>query len=80
MHCSIPKRPALRVEVEYLPRRLRVVVRDNGRGIDPQAAQTRSDAHWGWQECAIERRVLERTSRSGADDSSGGQNMSLLRQ
>jgi signal transduction histidine kinase len=37
----------IEVEVEYLPRRLRVVVRDNGRGIDPQVAQTGSDAHWG---------------------------------
>ena len=47
MHCSIPKRPALRVEVEYLPRRLRVVVRDNGRGIDPEATRASRDAHWG---------------------------------
>jgi signal transduction histidine kinase len=37
----------IEAEVEYLPRRLRVVVRDNGRGIDPQAARTQSDAHWG---------------------------------
>jgi signal transduction histidine kinase len=37
----------IEVEVEYLPRRLRVVVRDNGRGIDPRIARTQSDAHWG---------------------------------
>jgi signal transduction histidine kinase len=37
----------IEAEVEYLPRRLRVVVRDNGRGIDPQVARTRSDAHRG---------------------------------
>jgi signal transduction histidine kinase len=37
----------IEVEVEYLPRRLRVVVRDNGRGIDPQEARRLSDAHWG---------------------------------
>jgi signal transduction histidine kinase len=37
----------LEVEVEYLPRRLRLVVRDNGRGFAPQVAQTPSDAHWG---------------------------------
>ena len=37
----------IEVEVEYLPRRLRVVVRDNGRGVDPQVARTQSDAHWG---------------------------------
>ena len=34
-------------EVEYLPRRVRVVVRDNGRGIDPQAVQAGRKAHWG---------------------------------
>jgi signal transduction histidine kinase len=37
----------IEVEVEYLPRRLRVVVRDDGRGVDPQAARTQSDEHWG---------------------------------
>jgi signal transduction histidine kinase len=37
----------IEAEVEYSPRRLRVVVRDNGRGIDPQVARTQSDAHWG---------------------------------
>jgi signal transduction histidine kinase len=37
----------IEVEVEYLPRRLRVVVRDNGRGIDPQVGSTQSDGHWG---------------------------------
>jgi signal transduction histidine kinase len=37
----------IEAEVEYLPHRLRVVVRDNGRGIDPQVARTRTDAHWG---------------------------------
>jgi signal transduction histidine kinase len=36
----------IEAEVEYLPRRLRVVVRDNGRGIDPRKARTRSDVHW----------------------------------
>jgi signal transduction histidine kinase len=37
----------IETEVEYSPRRLRVIVRDNGRGIDPQVARARSDAHWG---------------------------------
>jgi signal transduction histidine kinase len=37
----------IEAEVEYLPRRLRVVVRDNGRGIDPQVTRTGSDAHRG---------------------------------
>jgi len=34
-------------EVEYLPRRVRVVVRDNGRGIDPQTVHAGRKAHWG---------------------------------
>jgi signal transduction histidine kinase len=37
----------IEAEVEYLPRRLRVVVRDNGRGIAPHVTETRSDAHRG---------------------------------
>ena len=37
----------IEAEVEYLPHRLRVIVRDNGHGIDPQVTQTRDDAHWG---------------------------------
>jgi signal transduction histidine kinase len=36
----------IEAEVEYLPRRLRVVVRDNGRGINAQRAW-QGDAHWG---------------------------------
>jgi signal transduction histidine kinase len=37
----------IEAEVEYLPRRLRVVVRDNGCGIDPQVVRAGRDAHWG---------------------------------
>jgi signal transduction histidine kinase len=37
----------IEAEVEYCPRRLRVIVRDNGRGIDPQVARARRDSHWG---------------------------------
>jgi signal transduction histidine kinase len=37
----------IEAEVEYSPRRLRVIVRDNGRGIDPQLARARRDSHWG---------------------------------
>jgi signal transduction histidine kinase len=37
----------IEADVEYLPHRLRVVVRDNGRGIDPQRVRTQTDAHWG---------------------------------
>jgi signal transduction histidine kinase len=41
------KATSIEAEVEYLPRRLRVVVRDNGCGIDPQVVQFGRDAHWG---------------------------------
>jgi signal transduction histidine kinase len=34
-------------EVEYLRRKLRVVVRDNGSGIDPQLLQSGSTSHFG---------------------------------
>ncbi len=37
----------IEAEVEYSTRRLRVIVRDNGRGIDPQLARSRKDSHWG---------------------------------
>jgi signal transduction histidine kinase len=33
--------------VEYSPRRLRVVLRDNGCGIDPQVVWSGRDLHWG---------------------------------
>ena len=34
-------------EVEYLPATLRVVISDDGRGIDPQAVRLRQNSHWG---------------------------------
>jgi signal transduction histidine kinase len=37
----------IEAEIEYLPRRLRVVVRDNGRGIDPRVARRQNDVHCG---------------------------------
>ncbi len=37
----------IEVEVEYAPRRLRVVVRDDGRGIDTRLLQSERDKHWG---------------------------------
>ena len=37
----------IEAEVEYSPRRLRVIVRDDGRGIDPQVVRARRDLHWG---------------------------------
>jgi len=41
------KATSIEAEVEYLPRRLRVVVRDNGCGIDPRFVRLGRDAHWG---------------------------------
>lgn len=38
---------SVEVEVEYLRRKLRVVVRDNGTGIDPHLLRSRSTSHWG---------------------------------
>ena len=37
----------IEAEVEYLPAKLRVVIRDDGCGIDPQAARSRENSHWG---------------------------------
>jgi len=37
----------IEVEVQYLRDLLRVFVRDNGRGINPEAVQKESDSHWG---------------------------------
>ena len=34
-------------EIEYLRRKLRVVIRDNGTGIDPQVLQSGRKSHWG---------------------------------
>src|SRR5262249_11841523 len=38
---------SVEVEIEHLQRKLRVVVRDNGKGIDPQALQSGQNSHWG---------------------------------
>jgi signal transduction histidine kinase len=40
---------AIEVEVEYSPRQLRMVVRDDGCGIDPQTLRSGRDLHWGLQ-------------------------------
>lgn len=37
----------IETEIEYLRRKLRVVVRDNGAGIDPQVLRSGRHAHWG---------------------------------
>ena len=38
---------AVEIEIDYGPRELRVFVRDDGRGIDPQVARTGTAGHWG---------------------------------
>ena len=38
---------AIEAEIEYSYRRLRVIVRDNGCGIDPKLVQSGRDLHWG---------------------------------
>ncbi|WP_353065635.1 ATP-binding protein [Tunturibacter psychrotolerans] len=37
----------IEAEVEYSSRRLRLIVRDNGRGIDPHIARSGKGSHWG---------------------------------
>ncbi len=37
----------IEAEIEYLPQRLRVIVRDNGSGIDPEVLRSGSKSHWG---------------------------------
>jgi ligand-binding sensor domain-containing protein/signal transduction histidine kinase len=48
------------VELEYADRQLRVLVRDNGCGIDPQVLRLGRDGHWGLSG------MRERASRMGA--------------
>jgi signal transduction histidine kinase len=38
---------SIEAEVEYRPRWLRILVRDNGRGIDPKTVRSGRHAHWG---------------------------------
>lgn len=35
------------VEIEYLPSKVRVVIRDNGLGIDPEMLESGRNSHWG---------------------------------
>jgi len=39
----------IEAEIEYLPGRLRLAVRDNGSGIDPEIIRTGRESHWGLQ-------------------------------
>lgn len=38
---------AIEVEIEYAARALRLLVRDDGRGIDPQVLEAGREGHWG---------------------------------
>jgi signal transduction histidine kinase len=38
---------AVEIEIEYATSELRLFVRDDGRGIDPQIARTGATGHWG---------------------------------
>jgi len=49
----------IEVELEYAPSYLRLLVRDNGRGIDPDVLQSGRDGHWGLSG------MKERTERIG---------------
>jgi len=49
----------IEVEIEYASRHLRVLIRDNGRGIDPQVLRAGRDGHWGLSG------MKERTERIG---------------
>jgi signal transduction histidine kinase len=50
----------IEVELEYSPNQLRVLVRDNGRGIDAQVLQSGRNGHWGLSG------MRERANRIGA--------------
>ncbi len=51
---------AIEVEIEYAARALRLLVRDDGRGIDPQVLEAGRDGHWGLSG------MRERAERMGA--------------
>jgi ligand-binding sensor domain-containing protein/signal transduction histidine kinase len=51
----------IEVEVEYASRQLRVLVRDDGRGIDPQVLYSGCEGHWGLVG------IRERSKRIGAN-------------
>jgi ligand-binding sensor domain-containing protein/signal transduction histidine kinase len=48
------------LELKYSPNQLRIVVRDDGRGIDPQILKSGRDGHWGLSG------MRERADRIGA--------------
>ncbi len=48
------------LHLEYAPKQLRILVQDDGRGIDPQVLQSGRDGHWGLSG------MLERAEKIGA--------------
>jgi ligand-binding sensor domain-containing protein len=50
----------IEIELKYSPARLRMLVRDNGRGFDPQILRSGRDGHWGLSG------MRERADRIGA--------------
>ena len=50
----------IEVELEYAPRRFRLIVRDDGCGIDPQVLHAGREGHWGLPD------MRERAERVGA--------------
>ena len=50
----------IEVEIEFSPAMLRILVRDNGRGIDPHLGLEAREGHWGMQG------MRERAERIGA--------------
>jgi signal transduction histidine kinase len=58
--CRHSRARDIETEVEYRSTELRIVVRDNGCGIDPQRLRWERNGHWGLQ------RMRERAARIGA--------------
>jgi signal transduction histidine kinase len=58
--CRHSRATEIEMEVEYRPTELRIVVRDNGCGINPQQLRWGRDGHWGLQG------MRERAERIGA--------------
>ncbi|QNI30386.1 hypothetical protein H7849_14545 [Alloacidobacterium dinghuense] len=56
----------IEVEIDYAPRRFRMVVRDDGCGIDPQVLRAGREGHWGSRVCANGRKESAPDSDFGA--------------
>ena len=57
---------SIEVEVEYASRHLRVLVRDDGRGIDPEVLHSGREGHWGLPACGNGPKALARASDCAA--------------